>query len=290
MSTPGDTRDQSIDRLPFVNDAPWQMSFGERAALEGLLAQLRPELALEIGTAEGGSLSRIAAHSGEVHSIDLVPPQLPVADEPHVRLHGGDSRERLPALLAEFAANGRNVDFVLIDGDHSADGVRADLEDVLASDAVRETVIVLHDTINEEVRRGIESVDFSAHAKIRLVDLDFVPGAVSIVTEYRGQLWGGLGVIVCTREALPVTGGSSMIEVCVPPGSLALGALALSGRDVERDTDFVALAAQQATSMPAEPPAPPAPPADQIPWRTVLAALRTFPRRAIRRLRGKRAA
>ena len=49
----------------------WQMSLGERAVLEGLVAQLSPDLSIEVGTAEGGSLARIAAHSAEVHAIDL---------------------------------------------------------------------------------------------------------------------------------------------------------------------------------------------------------------------------
>jgi hypothetical protein len=38
----------------------WQMRIGERAAVEGLLAQVVPRLAIEIGTAAGGSLDRIA--------------------------------------------------------------------------------------------------------------------------------------------------------------------------------------------------------------------------------------
>ena len=50
----------------------WQMTFGERAAIEGILAQLRPRVAIEIGTAEGGSLERIAHYSERVHSFDLV--------------------------------------------------------------------------------------------------------------------------------------------------------------------------------------------------------------------------
>ena len=43
---------------------PWQMTLGERAALEGLLARLRPALAVEIGTAEGGSTRCLGAPRG----------------------------------------------------------------------------------------------------------------------------------------------------------------------------------------------------------------------------------
>lgn len=49
----------------------WRMSLGERAALEGILASLRPATAIEIGTLQGGSLDTTAAHSDVVHSFDL---------------------------------------------------------------------------------------------------------------------------------------------------------------------------------------------------------------------------
>ena len=49
--------------IELLRDSAWQMSYGERAGLEGVLSQLKPALAVEIGTAEGGSLARIAARS-----------------------------------------------------------------------------------------------------------------------------------------------------------------------------------------------------------------------------------
>ena len=44
-----------------------------------------------------------------------------------------------PRYSKRFAGEGRNVDFVLVDGDHSSDGVKRDIEDLLNSDAVRRT-------------------------------------------------------------------------------------------------------------------------------------------------------
>lgn len=178
---------------------PWQMSFGERAALEGLLSQVKPRLALEIGTAEGGSLSRIAAHSEEVHSIDLVRCAAPQPE--HVELHVGDSRALLPQLLAQFADEGRNVDFVLVDGDHSRDGVRRDLEDLLDSAAIAATVIVMHDTFNGPVRAGITDVDFAAHRGVAFVELDLTGGYMARTGPFEGQLWGGLGLLVVDAGA-----------------------------------------------------------------------------------------
>ena len=179
--------------LAALFDGPQQMSVGERAALEGFLELAKPALAIEIGRAEGGSLRRIAAHSAEVHSLDLVAPPAELAGLEQVHFHTGDSHELLPSLLAELASAGRNVDLVLVDGDHSADGVRRDLEDLLASPAVSRTLILIHDTTNEEVRAGVDRVDLDRAAKVAYADLDAVSGRLFRAESLRNQLWGGLG-------------------------------------------------------------------------------------------------
>lgn len=182
--------------IQILQDPDWQMSFGERAALEGLLAQLQPRLAIEIGTAEGGSLARIAQHSEVVHSFDLVVPHEGVRNLPGVTLHTGDNHELLPQLLTELAEAGENVDFVLVDGDHSTEGVRRDLEDLLESPAIANTIIVMHDTMNEVVRAGLEQVRYGAYPKVAHVDLDFVAGYMFREPSLKHELWGGLGLVV----------------------------------------------------------------------------------------------
>lgn len=176
------------------------MSFGERAALEGVLVTLKPRLAIEIGTAEGGSLRRIAEHSEEVHSFDLVAPDPEIAAIEHASCHSGDSHELLPAFLAELAEAGRNVDFALVDGDHTSAGVQQDVEDLLRSPALARSVIVIHDTLNPGVRAGLERVDYASYAKITLLDLDFVQGVAMREGPRRGELWNGLGLIVVGWE------------------------------------------------------------------------------------------
>jgi len=180
--------------MELFDDPIWQMSLGERAAMEGLLSALKPALAIEVGTAEGACLRRIAEHAGEVHSFDLVTPS--VGDLPdHVHLHTGDSHELLPQVLERFAAEGRIVDFVLVDGDHSADGVRRDIEALLASPAIADSVIVMHDIANELVREGVDAVPYGAFAKVAHVDLDFVAGYLGR-DRFHGELWGGLGLVI----------------------------------------------------------------------------------------------
>jgi hypothetical protein len=174
----------------------WQMSYGERAAFVGLLCDLRPRLAIEIGTAEGGSLAQLAAYSEEVHSFDLVEPEPGAREHGNVTFHTGDSHKLLPELLERLAEEDRNVDFVLVDGDHSAGGVRRDMEDLFNSPAVSSTVIVMHDTMNEEVRRGLEEVAYGAWPKVAYVELDFVAGYLFRQPDLRNELWGGLGIVV----------------------------------------------------------------------------------------------
>jgi hypothetical protein len=182
---------------------PWQMSWGERAALEGVLTQRRPKLAIEIGTAQGGSLERIAVHAEEVHSFDLVAPSWNGASKSHVHLHPGDSHVLLKQQLEEFASAGRNVDFVLVDGDHSANGVYRDIQDLLESPAISDTVILIHDASNEEVRRGIERVPYVSFAKVRRVELDWLPGYIASIPERRFEIWGGIGLVIVDGAGAP---------------------------------------------------------------------------------------
>ena len=182
------------------------MTFGERAALEGVLTQVTPNIAIEIGTAEGGSLQRVAKHSKAVHSFDLVKPAPEIEALPNVTLHTGDSHKLLKELLAELAAAGENVDFALVDGDHSADGAEEDLRDLLASDAVGRTVILMHDTLNDEVREGFARVDFAAEPKIVHADLDFVGGHLSEGGDFHHQIWGGLGLVIVDRDGEQIAG------------------------------------------------------------------------------------
>jgi hypothetical protein len=177
------------------------MSSGEKAAIEGLVAQLAPRLALEIGAAEGASTQWLAERVEEVHTVDLSPPQRPLPE--NVVVHTGDSHEILPELLASLASQGRNVDLALVDGDHSATGVRQDLEDLLGSPALGRSAILIHDVANERVRAGLDAVRFGAWPKVAYVHLDWVPGQLFREPGLEQELWYGLGLVLvdATRQA-----------------------------------------------------------------------------------------
>jgi hypothetical protein len=189
----------SISGLLAIGD--WMMTPGERAALAGVVSMLKPSLSIEIGTHKGGSLEPISAHSTAVHSFDLVRhPEVTEDRFPNVTFHIGDSHKLLPELLAQLAESGANVDFVFVDGDHSAPGVQRDVEDLLSSASVRKTIILLHDTLNERVRAGLEQIDYSVGNRVRFVDLDFVQGKVMSEGPQKDELWYGLGLVVTGWE------------------------------------------------------------------------------------------
>ena len=197
-----------VSRAEIFARPEWQMSPGERAALEGLLVQLSPDLSIEIGTAEDGSLQRLAAYSREAHAIDLTD-QLLAPLPANATFHNGDSKVVLPDALERFAAEGRNVDFVLVDGDHTEDGVRSDLTNLLDSEAVRRTIILLHDAFNPDVRRGIESVSLASNAKVVGFDLDFVPGRLAKAGPFADQLLGGFALVI-VDEPTALTGARTV--------------------------------------------------------------------------------
>jgi hypothetical protein len=205
-------------KVEIFEQSPWQMSLGERAAVEGVLAQLKPSLAIEIGSMEGACLQRIAEHADEAHSFDLAPPSLPMPG--NVVLHTGDSHQLLAQFLSQLADEGRNVDFVLVDGDHTPEGVRQDIEDLLNSRAVAQTVILLHDTASQWVREGIDSVRFEAWPKVGHVELDWIPGRLFAEPALRNELWYGLGLVLVDSARLAYADGSAYEQRYRPAGPL----------------------------------------------------------------------
>src|SRR5262245_44852936 len=57
------------DRFPL----PWQMSLAERFVLIATLEHLKPRVAIEIGSAGGGSLQVLAANATQVYALDSDP-------------------------------------------------------------------------------------------------------------------------------------------------------------------------------------------------------------------------
>ena len=203
-ATRGAASTQPVGAHRLLRRDDWLMSSGERAALEGVLLFVEPRLSIEIGTYSGGSLASISAHSAKVHSFDLAShPSVTQERMPNVDFHIGDSHELLPLVLRELELSGETIDFVFVDGDHSAEGVRRDVLDLLESPCTPETVILLHDTLHVGVRSGLEQVDFSTFESVCFVDLDLVQGRVAKEGPQANKLLWGLGIVV-TGDRLDV--------------------------------------------------------------------------------------
>ena len=193
--------------LPAVSADRWQMQQGERFALEGLLAQLRPRLAIEVGTFEGGSLRRIATYAEHVHAFDVDPKVAELAGGfDDVTFHIGDSAELLPLVLADLGREDHHVDFALVDGAHTRDAVRADGAALLAAEACRQTTIVFHDSAHVDVRAALDELDLAGHPKVALALLDCVPGY--LVQQHQdpelvGQAFNGLALVVLDADRDP---------------------------------------------------------------------------------------
>jgi hypothetical protein len=146
---------EAIPSLHFHRPEQRQQPLGFRRGLAQLVEQLRdpkhsfePGIRyLEIGTRLGHSLALvallagdalelavsvdayIAEYGGEPNGLDITELNLAAAgvDASRVELWRGNSHRVLPHL----AGDGRTFNLILVDGDHTDDGARRDLEDAL---------------------------------------------------------------------------------------------------------------------------------------------------------------
>jgi predicted O-methyltransferase YrrM len=175
----------------------------ELSRLLWLVQDLRPAMVLEIGTQAGGTLycwCRLADANATIVSIDL----------PWGRFGGGYTKEREQEMMSLFPTDGqqlhllredshdpstldrlksildgRHLDLLFIDGDHTYEGVRRDFE-MYSPLAAEGGAIVLHDILEHpagtdcDVRRLWNEVkDDYRHVEITEPPED----------------WGGIGVL-----------------------------------------------------------------------------------------------
>jgi hypothetical protein len=179
----------------------WLMTVPERVALVQLLDFVKPPVALEIGTYRGGSLQVIAPRAGRVYALDINP-QVPGwlgGRFPNVTFRIGDSKVVLPAVLREIEERGEELGFVLIDGDHTGEGVRHDVNAVLRYTPRRPVYVALHDSFNPDCRAGMLAADWQACPYAHYVQLDLAGG--QFAPSPRGlEMWGGLGLALLLPE------------------------------------------------------------------------------------------
>lgn len=183
--------------FPGVATENWQMMPWEQIALTGLLARIRPSVALEIGVYYGGSLSLTSQFVGKSYAIDIDPDvRKRFAKPDNVELIIGDSAIEIPAVLNRIEKANEALEFVLIDADHSSAGVQRDINLILQYTPKRPMIILMHDSGNPDCRSGIRSVNWSGSPYVQSVDLDFVPGQIieHTVASGKPECWGGFAI------------------------------------------------------------------------------------------------
>jgi hypothetical protein len=182
-----------------------QMTTCEMLSLHQILASLSPRRALEIGTYRGGSLQVLSRFCQHVESIDT-DPSIP-GDLGHlfanVTFHTGNSAEILPSALHAGSESSEPVDFVLIDGDHSTEGVRRDINAFLSVPPTCEVVVLMHDAFNPDCRAGILSANWQGSLYVHEVEIDYIPGVYhqhAYDTAAARTMWGGFACALLKPE------------------------------------------------------------------------------------------
>ena len=183
---------------------PSDMSRIEKIAFQHLLGSLQPEIALEVGTGDGGSLQAIMQYADAAISIDINN----VTQTNLQKLFGfkdvefivGDSSKVLPEVVQLINENQLNVNFVYIDGVQSTEGAQSDFEAALKIVPKQPTCIVMHNSFIPQVRRAMLNVRWEESAHVHFVDIDYVQGAY-VPMEYGAcKLVGGLSVVLLKPE------------------------------------------------------------------------------------------
>jgi len=130
--------------FPWIGISPAQVK-EEITELVKILARRKPKLVLEVGTARGGTLflfARVSSPDAAILSIDL-PGGLFGGGYPEwriplyksfairnqkINLIRGNSHDFYTCKMVEKILEGRKLDFLFVDGDHTYDGVTTDFE------------------------------------------------------------------------------------------------------------------------------------------------------------------
>ncbi len=168
-----------------------------------ILKELKPKTILEIGTAGGGTFflfTKIAHPEANLISIDLpggpfgggytkwkVPLYQSFAKRRQkIDLLRADSHNQKTLELAKIVLDGRMVDFLFIDGDHTYEGVKRDFNMYLG--LVKEGgIIALHDIVEISPKHECEVSKFWNEIKNEYDSVEIIKDV--------NQNWAGIGVI-----------------------------------------------------------------------------------------------
>ncbi len=178
----------------------WLMDHAERGGMYLLMTTVRPRVIIEIGSRFAGATSLFSSFAEHVYVLDIDPPvKTRCAPLPNVTVTIGDSSSVLPRLLDEINRKHGGWEFALVDGDHSTEGVRKDLDSLIASRPLRRAFITMHDSFNPECRAGIKAASWD-RPWVHHVEVDFTIGNLMPQPFVYGQMWGGLALAEIASE------------------------------------------------------------------------------------------
>jgi hypothetical protein len=215
--------------FPGVVREHWQMEGPDRIALMGVLARVRPKGALEVGVYYGGSLSLTSQFAQHIIAIDIDPAVRERVKVPaNAELMIGNSLDMIPRALERFKKLNLPLEYVLIDADHSKEGVRRDINLVLEYKPERPMLILAHDSGNPDCRAGILAAKWQSNPYVHYVQCDFVPGQIieHEVHDGRATVWGGFALAYLNPQP-------RASELVVSQGSITMvRGLQFLGRDL----------------------------------------------------------
>lgn len=165
----------------------WQMNAAERMAMFYLFDRMPTKnKAIEVGSYKGGFTRVLANQFKRVVSIDI--DHSNIVDKykyENVEWLTGLSTDKIPIALSIH----HNVDFILIDGDHSCKGVYEDIEACIKFTRMTSPLILVHDAAYSESRKALIEIG-KRYGDSYYVDINFVPGV-----PFNDGLIGGLAII-----------------------------------------------------------------------------------------------
>jgi len=171
--------------------------------VELIQSREKPMNVLEIGTERGGTLwlwCQLAHPHARILSVDLPDGPFgggyPVEDVPKlltystnqqwIQLFRGDSHDPLMLKSVKRFLNGKKIDLLFIDGDHTYEGVKQDWE--MYSPFVAEGgIVVFHDIVEHTAVPDCQVAPFWNELKSQHETEDFIHSD--------GGDWGGIGVL-----------------------------------------------------------------------------------------------
>jgi cephalosporin hydroxylase len=165
----------------------------ELAQFLDLIRSAGPQVIVEIGSYAGGTLWAWTQIARSVYAVDLPPTGTYASTGAPQQPHGasmvfGDSHDPLTVETLRSILQGRPIDVLFIDGDHTYEGVKAD--HVMYGPLVRAGgLIAFHDIVAHPGQPDIEVHRYWAETR--------TPYAIEIIAP-TDPPWGGIGVLHAT--------------------------------------------------------------------------------------------